>query len=365
MENKKFNKRIIISVVALLSFVFLFNYFIDPFDVFHVKNRFGYYKPFVDQNQRLSKIIELKLDKREINAIWVGSSRVGWSSNEEYETKVLKSNIKNLYINGCSFYEALTMVKNAIKIHPEINRVYFGIDFSMMGKNIEKNDSLKPITSKNILIKEEILPLVLSLDSLKNSFKTFNKNLKNKKKLKEEYGFEKQFNKRVYKAFKNSINQYYEEFYKNFEFDDKKIEDLKEFINWCNNQNIEVKFFVTAMHGAERVLIDNTENYDSFYKFKEKLANIQPYYDFAIMDKYTTEKINPYIECFNDAVHVYPFLRKKITNKLFGLNEDFGYWVTKNNIKKHNQNDSKLYINYKINNPQIVEDVQIWANNEK
>ncbi len=364
MENKKYNKKIIIGVLMLTLFVGVFNYFIDPFDVFHNKNRFNSYRPFVDKNQRSSKILEFKLDKKEINAIWIGSSRVGWNSNEEYDSKILNSNIKNLYINGCSFYEALTMAKNAVQIHPEIKTIYFGVDFSMMNKNIEKMDSLKVITTEKIT-KEEVLPLVLSLDSFENSFRTFYKNLKKRKKTNEEYGLEKQYNKRVYRAFKNSISRYYEEFYKNFKFDYKKIEDLKEFINISKKQNIQVIFFVTAMHGAERILIENTGNLDSFYKFKEEIAKIQPYYDFAIIDKYTTEKVDPNMQCFNDAVHVYPFLRKKITNKLFGINDDFGYLVTKNNVKKHNLMDNKLFINYKSNNPKLIKDIQIWSKNEK
>lgn len=206
MENKKFNKRIIISVVVLLSFVFLFNYFIDPFDVFHTKNKFNNYKPLIDQNHRLSKIPELKLDKNKINAIWVGSSRVGYGSNEKYERQSLKQNIKNLYINSCSFYEAITMAKNAIQIHPEIKTIYFGIDFCSIGKNIEKIDALKSISTTK-LTKEEILPLILSLDSFENSFKTFYKNLKKREKTSENYGFEKQFNKKINHRFSSTINK--------------------------------------------------------------------------------------------------------------------------------------------------------------
>lgn len=360
MDNRIFNKRVIFCVAFVLIFLALFNYFIDPFAVFQVQNKFNLYRPNVDKNHRLSKTPAFKLNKEKIEAIWIGSSKTGWSSNEEYEKSILKTNIKNLSLNGASFYESITMAKNAVQIHPEIKTIYFGIDFCMMKKYVEKPDALKPISKTN-LTKEEVLPLLISLDTLQHSSKTFSKNLKKKKKPIEEYGFEKQHNKKVYHKFENTINTYYEESYKNFQFDDKKIDNLKEFINWCNAKKINVIFFTTTMHSAERILIDITGNSNNFYKFKEELAKIQPYYDFAIIDKYTTDEIKPEMQYFRDAVHAYPFLRKKITNKLFGLNDDFGYLVTKNNVKVHNIKDEKAYNKFKLKNKELIEQVENWC----
>ena len=65
------------------------------------------------------------------------------------------------------------------------------------------------------------------------------------------------------------------------------------------------------MHISERISIHNNGYTDDFYKFKEELAKIQPYYDFAIIDKYTTDVIRPEMQYFRDAIHTYSFLRKK------------------------------------------------------
>ena len=139
MNNKRFNQSIVVTILTFLGFITFFNYTIDPFDVFHTKNIFNNNRPNIDKNHRVSKIPAFKLNKEKVDAIWVGSSKTGWSSNEEYEKSVLKANIKNLSINACSFYEAITMAKNALLIHPEIKTIYFGIDFCMMNDNIEKN----------------------------------------------------------------------------------------------------------------------------------------------------------------------------------------------------------------------------------
>ena len=154
MDNQRFNKAFVITLFFTIVFIVSLNYLIDPYDVFHIKNRFNINKPHADSNQRVSKVPALKLNREKIDAIWVGSSRTGWSSNVEYESSVLNANIKNLALNGCSFYEAITMAKNAIIIHPEIKTVYFGIDFSMMNGVAETLDATRPNT-KPQLTKEE------------------------------------------------------------------------------------------------------------------------------------------------------------------------------------------------------------------
>ena len=93
MDNKKFNKYVVTSIISSIVLVGLFNYFIDPLDVFHTKNNFNNYKPNIDKNHRISKIPAFKLNKEQINAIWIGSSKTGWSSNEEYEKST--SSIRN------------------------------------------------------------------------------------------------------------------------------------------------------------------------------------------------------------------------------------------------------------------------------
>lgn len=360
MEYKNYNKLVLSALCLLIFFVVAFNYIIDPLNVFGTKNRFNEQKPNVDKNQRISKIPALKLDKNKIDAIWVGSSKTGWSSNENYESSILNANIKNLTLNSCSFYEAISMAKNSIFVHPEIKTVYFGIDFAMMLKPVGEDSSLEEVKNRNITHKE-ILPLILSLDTFQHAFKTFSSNLKSTQTEQPEYGLEKQYNKKVLHKFKNTSQAYYKNTYKDFKFDNKKIEDLKEFVSWGEKNNVKIIFFTTTMHIAERIIIFNTGNIDEFYNFKTELAEIQPYYDFAIIDKYTTDEIKPDMQYFRDAVHAYSFIRKKISRKLFGYEEDFGNLVTKENVKQKNSVDKERFDKYLQENPKLVEQVKKWC----
>lgn len=361
MKNKKFNISLIFSILLIVTFTSIFNYIIDPFAVFHNEHRFNRLRTNIDKNHRVSKIPSFKLLKDNVDAIWVGSSKTGWSTNEKYESSVLKQNIKNMAINSCSFYEAITMIKNAVLIHPEIKTIYFGIDFCMMGKGVEKSNSLQLVKNPK-LTKEEILPLILSFDTFQNSFKTFSKNLKKVKIQEGEYGAGKNYNKKVFHKFKNTINTYHSDFYHNFVLDEQKFADLLNIVDWADKQGIKIVFFTTTMHSAERILINNCGLSDSFYEFKRKLSKIQPYWDFAVINKYTTEEIKPDMQSFRDAVHAYPNIRKKITNNLFGLKEDFGTYISTENIDTHIKNEQKLFDNYLEKNDLLVKKVEEWSN---
>lgn len=316
MEYKSYNLKILTILIFIVTFVSIFNYLIDPFAVFHNENKFNVIRPNIDKNQRISKIPALKLLKENVDAIWIGSSKTGWATNEEYESKILNKNIKNLTLNGCSLEEAINMAKNAIEIHPEIKTIYMGLDFYMFSDKNRKD--LTPLNSTKIE-KEEIFPLILSFDTFSNSFKTVIKNLKKKKDEKQEYGNEIQYNKKIENKYKITIKKYRTDFFHNFKLSQNKFIELKDFIEFAKEKDVEVVLFITTGHVSERILIDNCNYLSDFYKFKKELSEIKQYYDFAIIDKYTIDEIRPEMQYFRDAVHSSPFLRKKISNTLFSL----------------------------------------------
>ena len=108
------------------------------------------------------------------------------------------------------------------------------------------------------------------------------------------------------------------------------------------------------MHITERILINQTENLENLYMFKKELANIQPYYDFSLVNKYTVDEIRPDMQYFRDMVHPYPYLREKISNQLFLNNEDFGVLINKNNVDKIIKEDNIKFEKYIKENESTV-----------
>lgn len=360
---EKYNKVLLLLVISIIFFVSFLNIFVDPFDVFHTKNYFNRVRPNIDKNQRISLIPGLKFDKREINSIWIGSSKTGWNSNEKYESVLLGFNIKNLALKHCSIKESIDMAKNAILIHPEIKTIYWGLDFSEFKKiDSQKVDSIKLISNKDIT-KEELLPLIISFDTFGDTFKTIQKNLKKKVKVisYKDYGNRKEYNSKILNKYKDTVKNYYRDYYSDYQLSNDIFEEIEDFIDYAKNKGVKVVIFATTMHITERILIDNTNNSDNFNEFKRKLVKIQPYYDFAVVDKYTTEEIKPDMKYFRDAIHAYAFIRKKITNQLFLNNEDFGVWVSEKNIEEHLKNEDIKFKNHLRKNGDLVEQTKEWC----
>lgn len=361
MDFKKYNRIILYTFVIIISIVSITNYIIDPYDVFNNHNFMNKVKSCVHKNHRFSKIPAFKFFKKDVYAIWIGSSKTWEGANEEYESKLLGKQVKNLAISSCTVDEAIIMAKNALIIHPEIKTIYWGLDFFRFEKSIEpETEQLRKIKTSKIE-KDEILPVILSLYTFKDSLKTIAMTKKRGKEIQPKYGQEQKYNKKVIPRFKQSINKYHKEYYKNYVLDDKKFEQVKDFIKYAEKKGVKVIFFATSMHITERIDIYNTQNQQTLYTFKEKLAEIQPYYDFSRIDKYTKENIEPTMKYWRDSAHPSNRLRMKLTNQLFLNNEDFGVYITKNNVKEMNLKDNLNFENYIKQNPQIIEKVKEWS----
>lgn len=379
IRNAKFYNIALISVfLCLLIFIMGINYFIDPLDVFHTKNIFNISKTCVNKNQRLSKIPAFKLNKEIVDAVWIGSSKTGECTNKAYENYLIKGNFVNMAINGGSFEEAYNMAKNVILIHPEIKRIYFGVDFhEMRVRYTEEPNNIQLIKNKN-LTREELLPLLLSYKMLEFSFTTISRNLNvnNWKLLNNDLKITA-FTENDEKTLKTPLNIYeqniednfhqmiyaYDKFYTNYKLDNHKFEQLRELIFFAKSKNVEIIIFGTSMHVSERYVIKNTNNLENFDNFKRELVKIQPYYDFAIIDKYTTEDIKPDMKYFMDSGHAYPNLRTKMTSQIIKHDEDFGKYLTEENVENSIKTDDLSFEKYYESHKSLMSKIIDWSKN--
>lgn len=355
------------------------NYFVDPLNVFHTTNILNINRPCANKNQRLSKIPAFKLNKDNVDVVWIGSSKTGEATNKRYEDYLVNGNFVNMAINGGSFTEAYNMAKNVILIHPEIKKIYFGVDFhEMRVRYTEEPNNIQLINNPEIT-KSEVIPLLLSYKMLEFSIITISKNLRfiNSKNLPKNEQLAK-FTKDKEIVLKSPINIWdediernyhhmiyaYDKFYTNYILDKHKFEQLKELIEFAKSKNVDIVIFGTSMHVSERYIIKNTKNLDNFDNFKRELVKIQAYYDFATINKYTTEDIKPDMKYFMDSGHVYPNLRTKMTSQIIKHDEDFGIFLTKENVEQHIKQDKMNFEKYYNEHKDLMIKIKEWSKND-
>ncbi len=113
----------------------------------------------------------------------------------------------------------------------------------------------------------------------------------------------------------------------------------------CIKNNIKLYVFTTPHNKnmMDRYIVND------YLRYLKEISNITDFYDFSGYNTITINNYNYYEES-----HYRPLVGSLIAGKIFKDNtvevsEDFGVFVTKENINKHLQNLKKQIENYDIN----------------
>ena len=371
--SNKYNVIIVCLTLIVCLFVIITNFIIDPMNVFKT-----FYLPKINaiktcetKQERVSKIPQIKLDKSYVEQIFVGSSKTGWPIDDEYLNYLgrQKNLIKRETMNGSRLQESIILAKSMIFLHPELKKIYIGVDFYSLGVPITAyNDDFKVI-SQNGLTFDDIKPLLLSLNTFQYSIDTFIKNLKFPAPQKTFVDYKDISNfkpnyvlvgsEAEYK-FQNRVADNYKTNYKQYSLNPNNFKDLKEFIDFAKEHNVEVVCFVTTSHVTDLINIYESHIWDEYNHFKKELSKICNYYDFSIVNKYTTEDVNPQIYYFRDSVHGSPYLGKIIIDRLMNKSEEFGIFITPQNVDKEIAKNEQRLKQYMDSHPDVVKQVVDW-----
>ncbi len=359
---KKYNVLLIVIIIFTVLFTAVVNYLVDPFDIFRVLKMKGFnlIKPCLTKQERMTKIPQLKLLKDNIDIIYVGSSKSGWWLDTDYHSKLTGKKVYSETLSSSSPSETIIMAENCILIHPEIKKVYFGLDFFSFSKkfyntaiNLDRINDVK-------LTKQELLPLILSLDTFNYSIQTVLKNRKHKKNASNVKNNTNTLNPRAEHYFKSTVKKYTRDYYSDYELDYSVVNDLKKFEKFANSRNVEVVFFVTPSHIVDIINIYEHGLINIYYEFKKMLANNINYYDLSFISKYNTEPVSPEMIYYRDAVHATNLLGKLFAQSFYQKPNDSVLVINNQNVDKYIEED-KLNLEYYLkNNQQTVKQVREW-----
>lgn len=337
---KNFNQKTIISISLFIVTVLSINYFINPFNIFdHKLLPETFFKADAKIQERLTKPIGFKFDKRKIDSIFIGSSRVDLCIDKNDYKLLTGKEAENLAIGGVYTDEITDMIKLAKKIHPEIKNIYVGIDFESCVKNQNTNNNRIKITKNPNLEVSDLYVALLSTKTTCISFWSIFKNIFSiKKRTYYSSGVKNIFiNKNISQEFTNTQNEYMPK-YKTYNFDLSRFNKLSNYLKELQKENINVKIFIMPTHiTLQNLICENQHTVKEYNLFKERLSENFDIYDFNYPNKYTKEEIKPDMIYFFDGSHATYKLSKLIIADIVSENPSFARKITKNNVKEMNK----------------------------
>lgn len=344
--NKFIFKFIIVSFLPVMS-VGVFNYIVDPYDVFDTPNYFGinHDKPKKDSNDRQFKAIDITRIRP--TTIIIGSSRAKQGIDPEHPTLAKDPSTYNLAINGPNVYEVRRYLEHAIANQPNLKEVILGIDFFMFNANLKNQPSFSEarLGIKHIAIGDAVNAL-FSIDTYHISQETIEASLKepNKSDRFGENGFmpNRKFNDGNTKwRFEQAIKLYFQ-LHSTYELSDRYLQDFQKIVTLCQEKNISLKVFISPAHATDLEAIRVTGKWQVMEQWQRKIANIIPVWDFSGYNSVTTESIKDVMKNYADNSHYSSSIGNYILDRLGNYQmdkvpQDFGVLLTPENIESHLQ----------------------------
>lgn len=286
---------ILITVIVILSTQISINYFLDPYGVFNKKYINYKYHP----NLNYVKTTYISNNKNKYNSFLFGSSRVGTISVE----KIKNGRYYNMSISSGLLAEELDILKILLKNKIKIKNVLLGLDEFTFSQFPESHyyDYLRmpyiKLKYKKELIKTYLfIPLYEYRKLIPNSEVKFDINNTGK----------------FLWGNKNLINTNEESSKMEYIRKEKTLEEIKEFIELCEKNKINLTIFFTPQFKIENSKFKKLD--EEFEEIKREIENIckYPVYDFTDLGDISRKK-----EYWYDNSHTKPIVGDMILKKIY------------------------------------------------
>ncbi len=333
------NKNIVfVFTFFILMFLFgLFNYIMDPHNIFHKLMVHNVYNASIDYIYA-----ELNAYKDFSNNILV----IGGSDAGIFASSKKISTLSGRVVNKEQEYELL---KNYLDINPNTKHVFLVCSYYSKMLNMSQNIPALPKYHKNNLY--YIFPLLFSHDIFKSSLNIFRRKYFPIDNGEEDVVFRSYFNANYYVPFDEKELKQMESMY--FYYTIEEIKLLKE-------RGIGYTIVIPPYNGCFLNLIYNNELYHYYIKrLKHFLVeNTDKVYDFAFINKYSRNKVYDNTPWFYDMYHSSPMFNIKVFKYFFdkdNAENDIAMVLTKQNIDNMLKYQDNLLENYSNNNPDIID----------
>jgi hypothetical protein len=371
-----FNLVLLLATALPMFAVALFNYTIDPYDVFNTPNYFGlnHSKPKKDNNDRLFKALDITRLKP--NTIIIGSSRTKQGIDPSHPilaedltaSEIEPRSTYNLAINGPNVYEVRRYLEHAIANQPNLKEVVFGVDFFMFNETLKNQPSFSEdrLGKQNMAINDTINAL-FSIDTISASNETISASKKDRNKDDRygENGFMPNRNAKDGKniwRFNQSIKLYFE-LHSDYKFSEEYLAEFKKIVDLCKEKRIKLTVFISPSHATDMESIRATGKWKVSEEWKQKIVAITPVWDFSGYNSVTTQKIEKVMTNYSDSSHYTQEIGNWILDRMFDrpnskIPQDFGILLTPDNINTYLDRVNKDRENWAVKNTEELKLVE-------
>lgn len=379
-KDKSFVKSILSqSKIKLFVFIFCFfssilfiiaiNYTIDPYQIFvHKPRNILYDSKVIDDRKVIYPKMKLYANKNYDMAITGSSSVDTIVTQQKLEKNFPNNSIYKFTMISINPSEQYELIKNFIKLNPEVKKIYIAVDFDEMTLTIP---NMLPKYSGDKLNSREVAFILLSAETTKRSLTSIYLTARyiifpDTMFLLKKSPFFSKF--KIFGKYRHKIVQDYNR-YPRLRYTDWNIRKinkdsykyLKKIKELCDKNNKQVVFWTCPLHSNALYDIYYQGVYNELEVFKRELVKIAPFYDFLYVCEYTNQPISPQCPYFTNAMHGDKALGDLIMKKIV-LNEGkYGVYITENNIEdvikknkldllayaEKNKNYLKEYVSYK------------------
>jgi len=337
MNRLKWIKIFIYSTVSIMSTMIIFNYIVNPFNIFkpNPNATFNRYKKNISSD-RMTLFYELSYVKPK--TLMVGSSRIGYFKDNVIE-KYVKKPIFNLSLAGSNIYEQSQYIKYAIK-NFKLHEIVWSLDFYAFNPDKKPYNGFSDDRLNKPIYIDDYFSALMSYRTFERSLKTLKENRKTDRS-KFSYLVEKnQYSElqgqtlkkeEIEKNIKITLGQYQNlvSFLGSKKFKTpvsikKNLEIFKNIVMLCQKKGIKLTVYTAPVYIAHLNLIKRMGLIPTFTYWKKELAKITHYTDFCYKNDITTDIMN-----FRDSSHTISDTGKLIFKKIYDANHtnpnlDFG-----------------------------------------
>ncbi|MEM6838130.1 MAG: hypothetical protein AAF609_14895 [Cyanobacteria bacterium P01_C01_bin.120] len=348
-QYSKFIKVFYGCAATYLLSVFTVNFIVDPYGIHTGGGRVN--------NDRLVKAYRvLQIEPR---TVFLGASGVARGLDPDYISSISHTPIYNLSILGANSYELKHFFQYTNRHVEDLERVIVELNFFAFNRNntVESGFSSERLNSLHPIL-NDFFGIYLSLDSLNLVLNPEERGVYFAEDGTYEHEVEltrlRQFETQLQTDFSKPAQMYWD-----YELSEEAIANFRTKVETSHTEGIDVRTFISPIH-VTQFYPSRVENYWSTYeRWVRGVVNIHPVWDFSGCNSITTEPIKDAMEYYDDPSHYTYTTGNLVLNRMFNhqidtVPENFGVYVTPENVDEHLQRVRAQCQQWASENPEVV-----------